>query len=259
MSDTGVIARYLDTLARDLRVGARRKARILAEVKDHLTEAAREEQERGASMPAALEAAIARFGPSGLVARQFMADLAASGVRVAARALFAVIITFGFIAEITSPLAGRIFGAEGNGFFMPAGPWPGDVPPWQLQITVTMADGALAVAIVAVLFALVQTHLWRRGISIIYPEVQIRISQRGMEGAALAAIVLGAVALAVSVVANTVWLFQRAAEVPHSPAPGVLASVAVVHILALAIGIACVVRAVRWTSVAVEGVEIAAP
>jgi hypothetical protein len=257
MSDTGVIARYLDALGRDLRVGPRRKARILAEVEDHLFEAAREEQERGASTADALEAAVARFGAPGMVARQFMADLATSGVRVAVRALFLVIVTFGFVAAIMSPIAGRIFGAEGNGFFMPGGPWPGDVPPWQLQISVTIADGAHAVAFAAVLFALVQTHLWRRGIAITYPEVQIRVSQRGMEGAALAATVLGAVALVVSVVANTVWSFQRAAAVPHSPTPGVLASIATMHVFVLVVGLAYVVRAVRWVSAAVERPEVA--
>jgi hypothetical protein len=255
MSDTGVIARYLEALGRGLRVGPRRKARILAEVEDHLCEAVREEQERGASAADAWDIAVARFGAPGMVARQFMAELAFGGVRSAARALFIVILTFGFVAQITSPIAGRIFGAEGNGLFAPGGPWPGDVPPWQLQITVTIADGALAVAFGAVLFALVQTHLWRRGITITYPEVQLRISQRGMEGAALGATVFGAAALAVSAIANTVWSFQRAAAVPHSPTPGVLASIAVVHALALAIGLGYVVRAVRWASAAVDRAE----
>ena len=187
MSESDLIASYITALARDLRIGPRRKARILAEVEDHLQEAIREERERGASATAAWENAVARFGPPALVARQFMADLSILGVRAASRALFAVALAFGLFAEITSPLAGRIFGAEGNGFFTPPGPWPNDVPPWQLQVTVAIASGMLAIAAGAALFALVQTHLWRRGIAVVFPEVQIRISRRGMDGAALAA------------------------------------------------------------------------
>jgi hypothetical protein len=257
MSDTDMIASYITALARDLRVGPRRKARILAEVKDHLQDAIREEQECGATATAAWENTVARFGPPAIVARQFMADLSILGVRAASRALFAVALAFGLFAEITSPLAGRIFGAEGNGFFAPPGPWPNDVPPRQLQFTVAIASGMLAIAVGAALFALVHTHLWRRGIAVVFPEVQIRISRRGTEGAALAATVLGAVALAVGTIANIIWSFQRAAEVPHSPTPGVLAGVGLVHLLALAAGAAYVIRAVRWAGAAAGGADSA--
>ncbi len=256
MSDTGVIARYLEALGRDLRVGPRRKARILAEVEDHLLEAAREEQERGASAEEARNAAVARFGAPGMVARQFMADLAVSGVRVAARALFVAVVVLGVSAELTSPLARDIFGL-GARFTAPPGPWPGDVPPWPLQITNAISTAAFGVAFLAIAFALVQTHLWRRGIAINYPEVQIRISQRGMEGAALVATVLAAIALVVADGVDTIWTFQRAAEVPGSPTPDVLAFLALVRAVVIVVALPFVIRAARWAGAAVARPEMA--
>jgi hypothetical protein len=254
MSDADVIARYLDDLARGLRVGPRHKTRILAEVEDHLHDAVRAEQERGASPEEAMHTAIARFGAPGVVARQFMADLATSGVRGAARALFAALVALGISVEITSPVAREIFGPESR-FTAPPGPWPGDVPPWQLQVTNGIATLAFGVAIVAILFALVQTHLWRRGIRIVYPEVQLHISQRGMEGAALGAAVLATGALLVAIPVDALWTFQRAAEVPGSPTPGVLAFFAALRVLIFIAAVPFVVRAVRWAGAAAQHPE----
>lgn len=68
----GVIEAYLARLASQLGGDAAGRARILAEVRDHLTEATQAELSRGApSGEEAARRAIARFGPPDLVARQF--------------------------------------------------------------------------------------------------------------------------------------------------------------------------------------------
>jgi hypothetical protein len=59
-------------------LGPRRGARFLAEIHDHLLEAVADGLERGLARPAAEAQAIERFGPPGMVARLYTAELAAA-------------------------------------------------------------------------------------------------------------------------------------------------------------------------------------
>ncbi|MGD0385977.1 MAG: permease prefix domain 1-containing protein [Solirubrobacteraceae bacterium] len=65
------IAEYLDELSRQLRRG--RRARILAEVRAHLLDAAAADASRGIDPDRAARRAVERFGPPARVATQFNA------------------------------------------------------------------------------------------------------------------------------------------------------------------------------------------
>lgn len=130
---------YLAELARHLpRVG---RGRVLAEVEDHLREAAREVGE---------EEAVARFGPPGAVARAFAPLRAVVWSRVAAIAAVLAVLSF--------PAAFPVYE-----HFLPPAPWAsaGDIPgylAWKRDaaLVLALATGAAAVG---ALFRLPGTRL----------------------------------------------------------------------------------------------------
>ena len=130
---------YLAELARHLpRVG---RGRVLAEVEDHLREAAREVGE---------EEAVARFGPPGAVAGAFAPLRAVVWSRVAAIAAVLAVLSF--------PAAFPVYE-----HFLPPAPWAsaGDIPgylAWKRDaaLVLALATGAAAVG---ALFRLPGTRL----------------------------------------------------------------------------------------------------
>jgi len=238
MPDTGVIDRYLADLDRAMRATPRLRARIHAEVADHLLDAAGYEQERGIPAAEAMERAIGRFGPPQVIARQFMADLATSGTRAASGALALLVLSFGALEIITSPVAGRLVGQPANGFFAPPGPWPNDVPPPSLSLTANLSGVTFLAACALMLFALWQTHWHKAGFARSFREIEITISARAMHFVALAATVIGLLALFANGLLRTIFAYQRAAAVPGSPSPRMLAIFALVHAAMLIVGAA---------------------
>jgi hypothetical protein len=107
------IDRYLDQLLLDLRGDARGIRRILAETEDHLRQASAEAQERGLSASEADQEAIARFGPSKLIARRFQSRLLVWPAAVSIRALVeagAHLAVVGLLAIGVSGLLNEVFG-----------------------------------------------------------------------------------------------------------------------------------------------------
>jgi hypothetical protein len=105
-----VIERYLAELRR-LLGGGPGPIRLLAEVEDHLREAARRLEREGASPAEAEEAAVAAFGPPDELAAQFADERAATAVGWSSRVLVAALA--GFVP---------VYGFVEN--FSPPAPWP---------------------------------------------------------------------------------------------------------------------------------------
>ena len=75
----GYLRQFADELAR-AGLHRRRRARILAEVRDHLKESARRLRAQGRAADAAQQEAVARFGPPAALARSYLDALAAGAV-----------------------------------------------------------------------------------------------------------------------------------------------------------------------------------
>ena len=123
---------YLASLSRELRVGPLRRRRILAEVEDHLLEAADREGEG---------AAIDRFGPVEEVASRLNRQWRVRTRLAAAAALGGVAVVF--------------FSVQGlmDGILPPA-PWPEDAIPSSLAWQSRAGQGLVLVALLLALAAL---------------------------------------------------------------------------------------------------------
>ncbi len=234
MNGSRRIKAYLDALGRELPGGRRFKGRVLAEVEDHLREGVRREREDGVPAPEAEWRAIERFGSPGLVARRFAEDLTGSGARAAAWAMILATLGVMFLRFLPSPALGELLGMPSNGFFEPPGPWPGDILPPHLRPAMNVAQFAFLASLAAGAFAL--WRVWRRGWGAEIPDGELSV--------VVSATVLALAAFAVSGVAHTVFMFQRAEAVPGSPSPFVHAGFAAVRATITALGGYFVVRAV---------------
>lgn len=133
---------YLSELDTALRVGARRRRRIRAEVSDHLAELIADERERGAGPALAGQRAVQRFGAPARLAGEFNADIARHGMNRASWAL-AGCGAAAFVAAGFSPHASEV-----------ARPWPSTwaftlVTQLWVQIPVTCGAIALFLAVIA--------------------------------------------------------------------------------------------------------------
>jgi hypothetical protein len=126
------VREYVAALSRDLRVGPRRRRRILAEVEDHLSEASAEQAE---------EAAIERFGPVEEVASRFNRQWRVRTRLAGAGVLAGIAIVF--------------FSVQGlmDGVLPPA-PWPEAETPGYLAWQSGAARGLLVAALVLALAGL---------------------------------------------------------------------------------------------------------
>jgi len=132
---------YLGELDTALRVGARRRRRIRAEVCDHLAELIADEREKGADPALAGQRAAERFGAPAELAAEFNADIARHGMNRASWAL-AGCGAAAFAAAGFSPHAAEI-----------ARPWPSVgvfTLVTQLWVQVPVTCGAIAVFLAAV-------------------------------------------------------------------------------------------------------------
>jgi len=133
---------YLSELDAALRLGARSRRRIRAEVSGHLAELIADERERGADPALAGQRAVERFGAPAELAEEFNADIARHGMNRASWAL-AGCGTAAFVAVGFSPHASET-----------ARPWPSAwvftlVTQLWVQVPLTCAAIALLLAVVA--------------------------------------------------------------------------------------------------------------
>jgi hypothetical protein len=230
----GLIAAYLDDLARDLRVGRVGPAlldRILGETEAHLLDRAGRYRERGALPDEAERRAIARFGSARTIARQFAADRATGAARTASRVLLPGAVCLWLVLQV-------------GGHFLPAGSKLRDAgaSAGALAAAIDLYSLALVIAMAGCLFA-----WWRL--------------ERQPRGAAMAPRELGrvATALATVVAAEVVAGVTTALLVfrlPGPPPPQVPAAVAASELLAVLIGAAFALRAIaRCVALATIGEE----
>jgi hypothetical protein len=205
--DIGEIDTYLDELRRCLGRDPFFRRRVLAEVEDHLREAARDGGEA---------AAVARFGAPELVARGFAGERAVGAALWASAAL--LLAAAGFVVAYLA--------AENS---LPPAPWPSEAAtPSHLRWKLAAAEAGFAVGLAAALGA--SLVAWRR---------RVRL--------ALALAGLAAVALGTAVALSAVESFQRAAlyeELALSGRPSRLALALGSASLALLTGLAG--GAVAW-------------
>jgi hypothetical protein len=213
--------------------GRRFKRRVLSEVEDHLREGVWHEREGSVPALEAERRVIERFGSPRLVARRFAEDLT-GGARTAARAMLLTMFWVTVLRFLPSPALGELLGMPANGFFEPPGPGPDDVLPPHLRPAVDVAQFAFLAALAAGVFALWRVRCHGRGAGI----------PRGQLPVVVSATVLAFAAFAVSGVADTAFMFQRAEAVPGSPSTLVHAVFAAVRALITAAGGYFVVRAV---------------
>ena len=213
--------------------GRRFKRRVLSEVEDHLREGVWHEREGGVPALEAERRVIERFGSPRLVARRFAEDLT-GGARTAARAMLLAMFGVTVLRFLPSPALGELLGMPANGFFEPPGPGPDNVLPPHLRPAVDVAQFAFLAALAAGVFALWRVRRHGRGAGI----------PRGQLPVVVSATVLAFAAFAVSGVADTAFMFQRAEAVPGSPSTLVHAVFAAVRALITAAGGYFVVRAV---------------
>jgi hypothetical protein len=192
------------------------------------------EREGGVPALQAERRVIERFGSPRLVARRFAEDLTGGGARTAARAMLLAMFGVMILRFLPSPALGELLGMPANGFFEPPGPWPGNVLPPHLRPAIDVAQVAFLAALAAGVFAFWRVRRHGRGAGIPRGELPVVVS----------ATVLAFAAFAISGVADTVFMFQRAEAVPGSPSTIVHAVVAVVRALITAAGGYFVVRAV---------------
>jgi hypothetical protein len=133
---------YVGELAAQLRMGARQRCRITAEVSDHFADLIAEEQDSGLSRREAAERAVARFGTSAELADEFNQDAARHGLRRAAWALVACVV-----------VAFAAAGAANEGW-APARPWPNvstffAVTQLLVQVAIVCGLNGLFLAVVA--------------------------------------------------------------------------------------------------------------
>ena len=107
------IERYLADLSSRLRVGRRHRARILAEVHDHLGAAAAHREACGEPPEAAVGHAIGDFGPAPMMATQFNAAAGARAMRRApvVAAAAGIAVCGGFLVAATSQPRTGVSGA----------------------------------------------------------------------------------------------------------------------------------------------------
>lgn len=188
------IDRYLNELHRGLRpLGHRRRARIVAEARDHLLELAVDDE----------AGALDRFGPIETVVA---AHLAAASRRAPRRSIIAfglAGLAYGAIQAAGSPATFGLF---------PPGPWPNDVPPQYLAWKVDLAGALIGFAF---LFGLAAIAVW------------VMRRRDPLERQALAAYLAltGSVVFAASWPFETLFLFQRADAVTGSPSAAVVGAV----------------------------------
>jgi hypothetical protein len=184
MNESRPIEDYLDELRRKFPWGRRFKGRVLSEVEDHLREGVRYEREGNVPSPEAERRVIERFGSPRLVARRFAEDLTGGGARAVAKAMILVVVRVVMDLRLAPPpTLGELLGLPANGFFEPrsvAG----------RPATATFASGQ------------------GRGAT----RVPGGPRRGGLRPLAL-------VTFAVSGVADTVFMFQRAEEVPARRRP----------------------------------------
>ncbi|MDH3261914.1 MAG: hypothetical protein OEM84_13240 [Acidimicrobiia bacterium] len=202
------IGRYLDELDRGLRpLGRRRRARIVAEARDHLLELATDDE----------AGAVDRFGSIETVVA---AHLVAAGRRAPRRSIIAfglAGLAYGAVQAVGSPATFGLF---------PPGPWPNDVPPQYLAWKVDLAGALVGVAF---LIGLAAIAVW----------VTRRRDPLDRQTLAAYLALTGSVVFAASWPFETIFLFQRAEAVAGSPPAAVVGMVCVAlalcHVAALGV------------------------
>lgn len=129
MSGRDPIEEYLGTLGDRLEVDAKRRRRVLREVRAHLQEAAARDEESGVKSTEARHRAVARFGAPDEVARRFHSELKAPprrvGPRVAAAALACCAAAAGVAVTaslaLERPVLGLLFDQERERVRQPGG------------------------------------------------------------------------------------------------------------------------------------------
>ena len=127
---------------------------------------------------------------------------------------------------LPSPALGELLGMPTNGFFEPPEPGPDDVPPPHLRPAIDVVQFAFLAALAAGVLALWRVRRHGRGAGIPRGDLPVVVS----------ATVLAFAAFAVSGVADTAFMFQRAEAVPGSPSTLVHAVFAAVRALITAAG-----------------------
>jgi hypothetical protein len=143
LPEPSVISDYLDELAAALRLSRRRRARVLAESKEHLIDAARHALASDADPVDAQRSAVERFGPVPVVAAAFHRQAAAATLRSSVVALAAAALLTVVAQATGSPL----FWYVGRGGLAPTGPWPA----WAKDGVVLASDLRAVADLVAVL------------------------------------------------------------------------------------------------------------
>jgi hypothetical protein len=224
-----VIERYLAELRRLLGRGPGR-ARLLAEVEDHLRETARRLEREGASPTEAEGAAVAAFGPPDELAAQLAGEQAATAVgwssRVLMVALAGFVPVYGFVENFSPPapwpsadatpahLVWKLAAAEylllgaalvGASVFILARGYrvrPGGPPGLARGLALAVALSALALAVGAALGALevVQRNALYRDLGVADPLTPLELSL----------VTIWVALLGVSALAATAWSLERA-------------------------------------------------
>jgi len=130
-----VIDRYLGELRAALGVRGRLRQRVLEEAEGHLREAVEGGIAEGLTPLDAESKAVAKFGPAGLVAERFAAELASDRTRRAIAATGASLAAFSLFFQLSTQT-----GALRDGSPLLAGPYE---PVAWLGVQVAIAVGAL--------------------------------------------------------------------------------------------------------------------
>ena len=215
MADKQLIESFLQDLdARLAPIGRSRRRRILAEARDHLVDASDRD---------GVAVAIERFGDPATIAREHLNAAAAPAARGAVLVLGVAGAFFAATFVLTSPATLGV---------LPAGPWPGDVPPsylgWKADVAgaLVLAAGALGLA-----------ALWLLG----------RGRHRAAAGRTLVLrlVTAGTWSFVAGCVVEAMFLVERSQAVAGPPAPLVVGGVCAAYLACAAAAAAVAERARR--------------
>lgn len=208
------IAAYLAELERELKTRRAPRARLLAEVSDHLRASAAELAAAGVDAVAAEKEAVARFGAAALVARRFAHAVATTSARRA----------------LVWAATGWASYAVAAGFFVLAAPsWLRDFPQG--------APSMLALQVAAVALVVTAVRALRERKELLIDELRLRLVANG--------VVIAAAAIAAAALGELVLALTRPAPAPWGDAVAVIAVYVVAALAALVGSLVAVAAAAR--------------
>jgi hypothetical protein len=208
------IAAYLAELERELKTRRAPRARLLAEVSDHLRTSAAELAAAGVDAPAAEKEAVARFGAAALVARRFAHAVATTSARLA----------------LVWAATGWASYAVAAAFFVLAAPsWLADFPQG--------APSMLALQVAAVALAVTAVRALRQRNELLIDELRLRLVANG--------VVIAAAAIAAAALCELLLALTRPAPAPWGDAAAVIAVYVVAALAALVGALVAVAAAAR--------------